>query len=118
MAIPPPPQKMKYLHSPLFVYVLHLYVLYQYSNNHKLVKKVLRDLGLKFVRKTIICIPKNRKHQIKGTPDASVVNKLYSITTLSKVLIMEPDYLYFHYLDTKGTKEIQMEKIFNFFNNN
>ena len=107
---------MKCLHSPFFVYKPFFSaqaIRDQYSNNHNLVDELLSDLSVKFGQKAIIAIPKNRKHQEKGTPGASVVDKPYSVTTLSKVLIRELDYVYFHYIDNKGTKEIEIEKEFN-----
>ena len=58
-------------------------------------------------------IHKNKTHKKKGTSGTSYVNKPYSITKLSEVLIKEPDYLYFHYVDDKGTKEIEIGKQFN-----
>ena len=69
-----------------------------YSNNHNLVDQVLSELSVKFGEKQVLVIPKN---------------KPYSITKLSEVLIKEPDYVYFHYVDKRGTKEIEIEKQFN-----
>ena len=84
----------------------------QHSNNHESINSSLKDLGHEFFKGHIQIIHKNIKHQSKGTPDTSFLDKPYSVRTLSKVLITQLDYLYLDILDEQGTNEIQIEKRF------
>ena len=110
-------ENIKCLHSPFIVYEPYFFISAPaisdtYSNNHNLVYQVLSELSVKFGEKQILVICKNSKHQKRGTPGTTFLDKPYSITKFSEVLIKEPDYVHFHYVGRRGEKEIEIEKQF------
>ena len=113
---PPPKISNAYIFHLLFMN--HIFIISApavtdtYSNNHNLVHQVLSELLVKFHKRKILVIRKNSKRQKRGTPDTTFLDKPYSMTKLSEVLIKEPDYLHFKYVGGRGEKEIEIEKEF------